>query len=85
MYAGCVSGAIEMDEYLGIIKRNGFKNITVHKQKEISLPENILSKYLTSDEISSFNNGNIGSTALLSLVIRNNNSHYAIAKTTKIL
>ncbi len=60
MYAGCVSGAIEMDKYLGIIKQNGFKNITVHKQKEISLPEDILSKYLITDEISSFNNGNIG-------------------------
>ncbi len=60
MYAGCVSGAIEMDKYLGIIKQNGFKNISIHKEKEISLPEDILSKYLTSDEISSFNYGNIG-------------------------
>ncbi len=60
MYAGCVSGAIEMDEYLGIIKQNGFKNIQIHKQKEISIPEDILGKYLTTDERSGFNNGNIG-------------------------
>ncbi len=60
MYAGCVSGAIEMDEYLGIIKQNGFKNIQIHKQKEISIPEDTLCKYLTSEERTGFNNGSIG-------------------------
>ncbi len=60
MYAGCVSGAIEMDEYLGIIKQNGFKNIQIHKQKEISIPEDTLGKYLTSEERAGFNNGGIG-------------------------
>ncbi|MGD0343282.1 MAG: methyltransferase domain-containing protein, partial [Bacteroidales bacterium] len=60
MYVGCVSGAIEMDEYLGIIKQNGFKNITIHKQKKISIPEEILGKYLTSEELAGFNNGNTG-------------------------
>ncbi|MDZ7604665.1 MAG: arsenite methyltransferase [Cyclobacteriaceae bacterium] len=47
MYAGCVSGAIKMDEYLQIIKKKGFKNTTVHKQKEIFIPADILVKYLT--------------------------------------
>lgn len=60
MYAGCVSGAIEMDEYIDIINKEGFKNTTVHKQKEISIPEEILSLYLNKEEISQFKNKEIG-------------------------
>lgn len=60
MYVGCVSGAIEMSEYLGIIKQNGFHDIRVHKQKEISLPYELLTKYLTSDELGLFGNGKAG-------------------------
>lgn len=60
MYAGCVSGAIDMDEYLNIIEKQGFNNIRVHKQKEITIPANILTNYLTSEEVNSFQNGEIG-------------------------
>jgi len=60
MYAGCVSGAININEYLNIIKQQGFKNITVHKQKEISIPENILANYLTPAEIKSFQSKETG-------------------------
>lgn len=60
MYVGCVSGAIEMDEYLGIIEKNGFRNTQVHKQKEISLPDELLTKYLTCDELELFRNGKVG-------------------------
>lgn len=42
MYVGCVSGASEMNEYLMIVERTGFKNINIHKQKEIKLPESLL-------------------------------------------
>jgi len=45
MYAGCVSGASDMSDYLGIIGNQGFKSITVHKQKEIKLPDELLSLY----------------------------------------
>lgn len=60
MYVGCVSGAIELDEYIGIIKQNGFQNINIHKQKEISLPDELLTKYLTCDELDLFRNGTGG-------------------------
>ncbi len=60
MYAGCVSGAIELDEYLGIIKEQGFEGITIHKQKEISLPADVLANYLSKGEIESFQNGGTG-------------------------
>lgn len=60
MYVGCVSGAIEQDRYIGIIKQTGFRNINIHKQKEISLPDELLTKYLTSDELDLFRNGEVG-------------------------
>ena len=60
MYAGCVSGAIEMDQYLGIIEHLMFKNIAIHKQKEISIPEEVLANYLSKEEISNFQNGGTG-------------------------
>jgi len=55
MYVGCVSGASEISEYLNIIENSGFRNIKVHKQKEIALPESILSEYYDDFEINSLN------------------------------
>ena len=60
MYAGCVSGAIDISEYLGIINGQDFKNVSVHKQKEITLPDEVLAKYLTKEEITSFKTGETG-------------------------
>ena len=60
MYAGCVSGAIEMDQYLAIIENLLFKNITIHKQKEILIPEEVLANYLSKEEITNFKNGGTG-------------------------
>ncbi len=42
LYAGCVSGASAMEEYLGFIRHSGFSDITIHKQKKIELPDNVL-------------------------------------------
>lgn len=58
MYAGCVSGAIQKEEYLELISKNGFVNIIVQKEKPIIIPDDILSNYLSADEINEFKNGN---------------------------
>jgi arsenite methyltransferase len=60
MYAGCVSGAIQKDEYLSIIKQAGFANVTVQKEKRIHLPDEILQEYLSASEINEFKNGSTG-------------------------
>lgn len=60
MYAGCVSGAIQKDEYLKIIEEVGFTNIKVQKEKVITLPDEILKEYLTSTEIDDFKAGKSG-------------------------
>lgn len=60
MYAGCVSGAILLNDYLSIIVNQGFKNIVIYKQKEIIIPEDVLKKHLTDEELDSFKNGASG-------------------------
>jgi SAM-dependent methyltransferase len=60
MYAGCVSGAIQKDEYLGMIRKTGFENITVQKEKAITIPDEILRNYLTGEELSAYKNGSVG-------------------------
>ena len=51
MYVGCVAGAVDMEEYLEIINKQGFRDITVHKQKVINIPENVLEKYISKEEL----------------------------------
>ena len=57
MYAGCVSGAIQLDEYMGLLKKVGFQNLSIQKQKITILPEEILEKYLNKDEIDLYKQG----------------------------
>ncbi|MGB4771380.1 MAG: arsenite methyltransferase [Chitinophagaceae bacterium] len=54
MYAGCVSGAIQRQVYMELIAQNGFGNITVQKDKAIIVPDDILSNYLSAEEIAAF-------------------------------
>ncbi|MDZ7623819.1 MAG: arsenite methyltransferase [Ignavibacteriaceae bacterium] len=60
MYAGCVAGALQQDEYLGIIKETGFKNVEIKKTKVIELPDDVLKEYLNDSEIGKFKMNNVG-------------------------
>ena len=64
LYAGCVSGAIQKDEYLGIIEEAGFKNITLQKDKTILIPDNILAEYLSEEEIAEYKKGKTRITSI---------------------
>ncbi len=60
MYAGCVSGASDMNEYLKIIEDSGFVNVKVYKQKEIKLPETLLSLFNDPGELKAYQTGETG-------------------------
>ena len=60
MYAGCVAGAIQKQVYLELIEANGFKNMTVQKDKAIIIPDDILSQYLTAEQIEAFKQSGTG-------------------------
>ena len=64
MYAGCVAGAIQKQVYLELIEANGFKNITVQKDKPIIVPDDILSQYLSPDLLLGFKKSGTGITSI---------------------
>jgi arsenite methyltransferase len=60
MYAGCVSGAIQKDTYLKIIESAGFKAIQVQKERKITIPDEILSVYLSPSEVEKYKTSKFG-------------------------
>ena len=64
LYAGCVSGAIQKKEYLSIIEEAGFKNITLQKDKTITIPDDILSNYLSDGDIAAYKKSNTRITSI---------------------
>ncbi|RYZ20594.1 MAG: arsenite methyltransferase [Chitinophagaceae bacterium] len=60
MYAGCVSGAIQKADYLGLITRNGFANVVLQKEKVIRIPDDILGQYLDAAQLEQFKNSGTG-------------------------
>lgn len=60
MYAGCVSGASPLDEYLAVVANAGFSEVAIHKQRRVDLPDDILRQYLDDREMQDFASGNTG-------------------------
>lgn len=60
MYAGCVSGAIQKEEYMDLITNSGFTNVQLQKEKAIVIPDDILQNYLSQTELNDFKSGNTG-------------------------
>ncbi len=60
MYAGCVSGALPKGEYLRIMEESGFVNVDVKKEKKIDIPDELLLKYMSAEELKKFSNGETG-------------------------
>jgi arsenite methyltransferase len=60
MYAGCVAGAIQKQDYLSMIEANGFANLTVQKDKAIIIPDDILASYLAAEQIEAFKQSGTG-------------------------
>jgi arsenite methyltransferase len=66
MYAGCVAGAIQKEDYLDGIRAAGFTNLQVQKEKTIHLPDDILLRYLSAPEIAAFR---ASGTGILSITV----------------
>lgn len=64
LYAGCVSGAVQKDVYLEMIREAGFSNIIIQKDKTIHIPDDILANYLTPGEITEYKNSNTRITSI---------------------
>ncbi len=60
MYAGCVSGAIQKEDYLAVISKVGFSNTTIHKEKAIEIPDDILLNYLSAEKLAEYKASGLG-------------------------
>ena len=60
MYAGCVSGAIEINQYLKLMSAAGLVNVLVQKEKRITIPDETLLNYLDQNGLKSFKESGSG-------------------------
>jgi len=60
LYAGCISGAVQKEEYLRTIRDAGFKNITVQKERKIDIPNEVLARVLTLEQLREFKRTRVG-------------------------
>ncbi len=54
MYAGCISGALQQEDYIEAIKDAGFKNIKITKERVVEIPDDILLNYISREELEKF-------------------------------
>jgi Methylase involved in ubiquinone/menaquinone biosynthesis len=60
MYAGCIAGAIQLEDYLEEIRKAGFEDIEVKSTKKISIPEEVLTEHLDEATIKKYKTENVG-------------------------
>jgi len=49
-YAGCVSGAIPKNDYLGLIQETGFADVVVASERQIEIPAELIAGSLTPEQ-----------------------------------
>jgi arsenite methyltransferase len=60
LYVGCVAGALQRERYLEIIAAAGFTAVTVHKEKPISLPDELVAGILGPDGLADYKGRGVG-------------------------
>jgi arsenite methyltransferase len=60
LYAGCISGAVQKEDYLRTIKEAGFTNITVQKDRRIDIPNEVFLRFITLDQLREFKRNHVG-------------------------
>lgn len=54
MYAGCIAGAMQKEDYIDVIKKAGFKNLNITKEREINVPDEVMLQYVNKEELAKF-------------------------------
>lgn len=60
MYAGCISSAIQREDYLAEIEKANFSNIKIERTKTVLIPDEVLEEHLDKSAISKYKEGNTG-------------------------
>jgi SAM-dependent methyltransferase len=66
MYAGCVGGAIEEEEYVSTLHDAGFTDVDIVRRKTIEVPDEALLKRASEEEVAAFRDGG----AIRSITVR---------------
>ncbi len=67
LYVGCVSGALQKEEYLARIREAGFSDIEVTQEKRLRLPVELAAQFLNPEEMQLFRESDVG---ILSITVR---------------
>jgi len=51
LYAGCVSGALQKEDYLGIIHNADFSAVEVRKEKQVHIPDELYLEHISREEL----------------------------------
>jgi ubiquinone/menaquinone biosynthesis C-methylase UbiE len=60
LYAGCVAGALQKEEYLQIISETGFENVKITSEKKITLPLESVKEILDEENLQAFLGSGVG-------------------------
>jgi SAM-dependent methyltransferase len=60
MYVGCVAGAMQIKDYLNVIRNSGLANVKIQKEKPILIPDQTLRNYLSPQEIADYKQSGSG-------------------------
>lgn len=66
LYVGCVAGALDAEEYLGIIRETGFAAIEIKSSKRLDLPDEYILKHISADELAAYR---ASGSAVLSITV----------------
>lgn len=67
LYSGCISGAVEKDEYLRIIRETGFRDLRLDKERDVPVPQDLLDRVLAEVPAEQ---RTLGSARVLSITVR---------------
>jgi SAM-dependent methyltransferase len=60
LYMGCMAGSMQVDEYIMMLEKAGFEEISIKDEKKLELPDAMLHYYLPPDEAAEFREGRSG-------------------------
>lgn len=66
-YAGCVSGALQLPDYLAHIQHAGFEQIEVVKKRAIQIPDEVLAAHVSTEAVAAFH---ASGTGIYSITVR---------------
>jgi len=64
LYAGCFAGALQREDYLDVITNAGFKNVKVQSERRVDIPDEILEKALTLEQLQDFKKNPVGAFSI---------------------